>query len=381
MPTDPPDMESALQQSEAKFATVFRACPDLITITDVSSGRYLDVNEAFERITGFPRSEVLGRTALDINIWVSPAERERLLAALAATPHLVDFESRVRRKNGEIFTGLLSAEIVVLDGVSCLIIVGRDISERKRQEEILRFTAEKLERSNIDLERFAHVAAHDLQEPCRTICSYAQLLERHYADQLQGAGKEYLEFLIGGAQRMRALIQGLLSYSRLDAAALPFVTLPLDPLLDHVLADLEAAIDAANATISVNRPLPVVRGDPAQLRQLLANLVSNALKFRTDGRPPRVEIAAQAEGRTCRVSIADNGIGIAPDYATSVFEVFRRLHGPDHYPGTGIGLAICKRIVEAHGGRIWIDSTEGHGCTVTFTLPMVGEEGLEVNGK
>ncbi|HLN22749.1 MAG TPA: ATP-binding protein [Patescibacteria group bacterium] len=380
MPADPPNMETALQQSEAKFATVFRACPDLITITQLDSGRYLDVNEAFERITGFSKAEVLGRTALDIGIWETTAERERLLAALAATPHLVDFESRVRRRTGEIFIGLLSAEIAVLDGQRCLIIVGRDISERKRQEELLRLTAAKLERSNIDLERFAHVAAHDLQEPCRTICSYAQLLERQYADLLQGAGQEYLSFLIGGALRMRALIQGLLNYSRLDARAAPFETLPLDPLLDHVLADLEAAIDAAHATIMVSRPLPVVRGDPAQLRQLLVNLVGNAIKFRADARAPRVEVSAHASGGFWRLSVADNGIGIPSEHADSVFEAFRRLHGPESYPGTGIGLAICKRIVEAHGGRIWIDSNGGDGCTVSFTLPMLMDE-LEMDGK
>lgn len=354
---------------ERKFRTVFNACPDAIAISEKATGRYLDVNPAFEAASGYSRAELIGHTSVELGIWSDTAERDRMLAELALQGHVANFETLFRSKAGELFTTLISAELTVLDGVECLILVGRDISARKREEMLLRRTADELHRSNMDLERFAYVAAHDLQEPCRTICSFAQLLERRCGEALGTDGREYLSYLSSGAQRMRALIQGLLSYSRVDSNTQRFELVELDGLVASALADLSGAVDQTGAEICIGS-LPAVRGDAVQLRQVLVNLIGNALKFQPRGQRPRVEVLARRADDCCLMTVRDNGIGIAPEYVEDVFGMFRRLHGGDSYPGTGIGLALVKRIIEAHGGRIWVESAPGMGSTFCFTLPV-----------
>jgi PAS domain S-box-containing protein len=362
------DIEAALRRIEAKFATVFRACPDLIAITERDTGRFIEVSDAFERIMGWSKAEAIGRTSRELGTWESPTERDRMMAALGDASRLENFEVRFRRKSGEVFTALLSLEAVDLSGESSLIIVARDISQRKAEEILLRQTAEELERSNMELERFAHVAAHDLLEPCRTICSFAQMLERKHGAALDAEGREYLEFLVGGAQRMRDLIQGMLGYSRAGLAATQMLDVDLSVLAREVVADLGDALKAGGGAVETGM-LPVVRGDPAQLRQLLVNLIGNGLKFHADGAAPRVRVFAQDQDGEWCICIEDSGIGIAPEYQADIFGIFRRLHGPDRYPGAGIGLAVAKRIVEAHGGRIWVESEAGAGACFRFTLP------------
>ncbi|KIL99825.1 Phytochrome two-component sensor histidine kinase Cyanobacterial phytochrome B [Paramagnetospirillum magnetotacticum MS-1] len=360
---------ATLRRTEAKFSTVFRACPDLIAITDRATGRFIEVNDAFERIMGWTKPEVVGRTSGELDTWESLAERDRMLAALGTAARLENFEVRFRRKSGEVFTALISLEVVDLSGQPSLIFVARDISARKADEMLLRRTAEELERSNMELERFAYVAAHDLLEPCRTICSFAQILERKFGAVLDGEGREYLGFLVGGAQRMRELIQGVLGYSRAGMAAAQMVDIDLAEVLHDVISDLGDAIRTRGGAVEVG-PLPVVRGDPAQLRQLLVNLVGNGLKFHAEGALPRVRVGCEnREGEWC-LTVEDNGIGIASEYQDDIFGIFRRLHGPDRYPGAGIGLAVARRIVDAHGGRIWVESEPGQGSRFCFTLPM-----------
>lgn len=357
-----------LRGAERKFTTVFATCPDAIAISDKQTGRYLDVNPAFEEALGYRRDEVLGRTSVELGIWAEPDARARMLEAFAAQGQLANYETRFRRKGGEVFTALISVEVTELDGTDCLIMAGRDISARKHEEMVLRRTADELHRSNLELERFAYVAAHDLQEPCRTICSFAQLLERRHGEALGDEGREYLSYLSNGAQRMRELIHGLLSYSRVDSNRLRFETLALGDLMRSVLGDLAGAVGQTGAVVCVGE-LPRVRGDAVQLQQVLVNLVGNALKFQPPGHQPRVDIDASRLGDQWQISVRDNGIGIDPQYADEIFGMFRRLHGGATYPGTGIGLALVRRIVEAHGGRIWVESRPGQGSTFRFTLP------------
>jgi PAS domain S-box-containing protein len=357
-----------LHRLERKFTTVFSACPDAVTITDRTTGRYIDVNPAFESTLGYPRADVLGRTSLELGIWVDAADRDRMLEALEGEGRRASFETRFRRHDGSVMTALVSGEVTRLDGAECLIMVCHDITDRKAEEVLLRQTAEDLLRSNAELERFAYVAAHDLQEPCRTMCSFAQLLEREHGDSLNAGGREYLHYLVTGAQRMRDLIDGLLRYSRANSDILHFEDVDLDPLLRTTLTDLSHAIEQSHARVVVDA-MPVVRGEASQLRQVFGNLIANALKFQPRGQVPDVRLSATRDGEMWRISVKDNGIGISPNHVGEIFGVFRRLQRRDAYPGTGIGLAVVRRVVEAHGGRVWVDSAPGAGATFHVTLP------------
>jgi len=252
--------------------------------------------------------------------------------------------------------------------VTGVIGVARDISDRIRAKEELERTAEELRRSNQDLEQFAYIASHDLQEPLRMVASYTQLLERRYAAQLDDDAREFIAYAVDGARRMQEFITGLLRYSRLGSETRILEEVPLGEAFETAIANLRIAIQESGAAVSAEA-LPVVRGDPRQLTQLLQNLIGNALKFRKPGQVPAVRVSAQAEVDSWRVSVADNGIGLDPRFSERVFTIFQRLHTREEYEGTGLGLAICKRIVQRHGGRIWVESREGEGATFFFTLP------------
>jgi signal transduction histidine kinase len=228
--------------------------------------------------------------------------------------------------------------------------------------------AEELVRSNTDLEQFAYVASHDLQEPLRKVTSFCQLLQRRYQGELDERADQYIEFAVDGAKRMQALINDLLAFSRVGRTTEAFVEVDCDEVLDRALRNLEAALDDTDAEVVRSTPLPKVEGDPSLLSALFQNVVSNAVKFRSDA-APRVEVSATSVDGEWSFRVADNGIGIDEAYAERVFVIFQRLHAKELYPGTGIGLALCKKIVEFHGGRIWIDTTVQSGTTVCWTLP------------
>ncbi|MGZ0745795.1 sensor histidine kinase [Haloparvum sp. AD34] len=229
-------------------------------------------------------------------------------------------------------------------------------------------SVDQLEESNDRLEQFAYAASHDLQEPLRMVASYLQLIEQQYGDELDEEGKEYLEYATDGAERMKTMIEGLLDYSRVEMDGDPFEPVDLGEIADDVREDLQVQIEEADATVEVG-DLPTVRGDPDQLRQLLQNLVSNGIKYNGDD-PPHVEVLAERQGEHAVVSVSDDGIGIDPDDQGRVFEVFKRLHTRDEYDGAGVGLALCERIAERHGGEITVDSEPGEGTTFHVRLPV-----------
>lgn len=248
------------------------------------------------------------------------------------------------------------------DGCSRWNGVVTDVTERKNLELALRL-------SNTDLKQFAYVASHDLQTPLRNIVSYLQLLDRRYGDKLDDDAREFIGFAVNGAKQMTALINDLLEYSRVDSR--PRETTPVDmtTVVAEVRGRLGPGLAAAGAELVVEGTLPVVPGDRIQLTQLVQNLVGNALKYRDPGRPLVIRIHAQDNGPMTTLAIADNGIGIEPEFHERIFNIFQRLHTATEYEGTGIGLALCKRVAERHGGRIWVESTLGQGSTFKVSLP------------
>ena len=305
---------------------------------------FVELSEAFNAMTArlFGSYQDLGN---EIGV------RQRAETALQALNE--DLEIRVAER-----TEALSAS---LEGLQ------QEIATRKRAEARLQATLIEVERSNQELEQFAYVASHDLQEPLRMVSSYTQLLAQRYEDQLDDKAKKFIGYAVDGAVRMQRLINDLLAYSRVSSQGKDFETIDAHAVLGEALRNLAAAIKENQALI-INEDLPTVRADATQLCQLFQNLIANAIKFK-GADLPRIYIAASDLGHEWCFTVQDNGIGIEEQYADKVFVLFQRLHTRLEYPGTGIGLAICKRIVERHGGRIWFDSEPGKGTTFSFTLP------------
>ncbi|MDG4555491.1 MAG: ATP-binding protein [Candidatus Competibacter sp.] len=247
--------------------------------------------------------------------------------------------------------------------------LNREVEQRKRAAEQLARAATELERSNQELQQFAYVASHDLQEPLRMVTSYLQLLQRRYQGKLDADADEFIGYAVDGAQRMKTLILDLLTYSRVGSRGKPLAPVALEAALADVLSNLQEAVRESGAQIS-HDPLPEVWADLGQMRQLLQNLIGNALKFHGDA-APQVHLSAAPDPDGWRLTVRDHGIGIDSEFFERIFVVFQRLHTRDEYAGTGIGLAVCKKIVERHGGRIWVESTPGQGAAFCFTLPAV----------
>jgi len=244
--------------------------------------------------------------------------------------------------------------------------VRRAMREKKLREEHKQ-SREELARSNRDLEQFAYVASHDLQEPLRMVATYTQLLAERYRGKLDSDADKYIHYAVDGALRMQKLVQDLLAFSRVGRHSLALEHIDGNVALQVALRNLEAAIQESGAIVE-HAQLPVLAADSSQLAQVFQNLIGNAIKFR-GSEPPLIRVSAELMGKEWILSVADNGIGIAPEHADSVFVVFRRLHTRAEYPGNGIGLSICKKIIEQHGGRIWVESEVGHGSTFRFALP------------
>jgi signal transduction histidine kinase len=253
-------------------------------------------------------------------------------------------------------------------------IYSTDITARTNAEETLQEYADRLKRSNEDLERFAYIASHDLQEPLRNVVSFAQLLSRRYQGKLNPDADEYIGYIVEGGKRMQALVSDLLDYSRVNTRGQAFQPVNTNDLVDHVIQNLYSQVQESNAVIMTDS-LPVVEVDPGQLEMVFQNLIGNAIKFRKNGIAPHIHISAEKTGDTWKFAIKDNGIGIDPAFHDRIFVIFQRLHTRDKYPGTGVGLAIVKRIIERHGGKIWVESEAESGSTFYFTLKDVSKSG------
>ncbi|MCX9009575.1 MAG: ATP-binding protein [Candidatus Methanoperedens sp.] len=243
-----------------------------------------------------------------------------------------------------------------------------EITEREKVEEKLKQTLEELERSNKELEQFAYIASHDLQEPLRMVSGFTQIIERRYRGRLDKSADEFITYIIDGTTRMQRMIEDLLAYSRVGTRGKPFEPTYLEEVLGQAVANLKVAIEQSNAVVT-HDPLPTVIADPTQMVQLFQNLISNAIKFKREEQP-HVHISAKMQGNEWIFPVRDNGIGISPEFLGRLFQLFQREHTTREYPGTGIGLAVCKRIVERHGGRIWVESVQGKGSTFYFTIPV-----------
>jgi PAS domain S-box-containing protein len=337
-------------------------------------GRLVDLNPAWERTLGYNRDELRGYPLKEL---FHPDDQAMTMAAFQRVtnePAAGRFESRCRHKEGHY--RWLAWAVVISPQDQLLYAAARDITERYLAEEKLRQQTEELERSNRELEQFAYVASHDLQEPLRLVSSYVQLLARRYQGKLDQDADEFIGFVVEGANRMKSLITDLLAYSRVGSRGKEFAPVEMEEIFKRAVGTLQLAIEEAGATVT-HDPLPAVLGDAVQIIQLLQNLIGNAIKFRGT-EPPRVHVGAAQLREHWLFFVRDNGIGIDPQHTERVFVIFQRLHLQEEYPGTGIGLAICRKIVERHGGRIWVDSEPGKGATFYFTLQPAESSSPEV---
>ena len=360
----------ALRESEGRYSTIVEGSGDAIVI--FKRFRIVFANKRAFELTGYSPEDV-GSNAMKF-IKFDPKQLKKALKGyfnlMANDDYLpATHEIDIRHKDGHIIPVELSGAKIEYDGGPSAVIFLRDITQRKQAEAELRETLEDLERSNKDLEEFAYVASHDLQEPLRMVSSYVQLLSRRYKGNFDSDADKYIEFAVDGAKRMQKMISSLLDYSRVGTRGKPFKSTNCKSALGLALDNLAIAIEESKAVIT-NDPMPTVMADKMQLVQVFQNIIGNAVKYR-GGKVPRINISVDKNDCEWIFSVCDNGIGIDPEFKDQVFQVFSRLHG-NEYSGTGIGLAVCKKIVERHGGRIWVKSELGAGSTFYFTIPEGG---------
>lgn len=359
--------EQHLRRERDFSHAVINSLPGVFYLLD-TQGRFLLWNRNMETLLGYAPAELENLPALDL---FRGADKERVAERIGQVfrDGQASVEATIHAKDGRgtphLFTGLR----VILDGAPRLVGLGIDISDRLRAEEALGEKATALERSNQELEQFAYVASHDLREPLRMVTSYMSLLERRYAERLGEDAREFIGYAREGALRMDRLILDLLEYSRVGRTGGGMGPLSGADVVTRAVANLAIAIDEAQAEVQIPDQFPQLHGHQEELTRLFQNIIGNAIKYRRDGEHPLVRVTCEQREDAYLFAISDNGIGIAPEYAERVFQIFQRLHTRDQYEGTGIGLAICKKIVERHGGRLWLASAPSEGSTFFFTLP------------
>lgn len=360
---------SLTQLSDSTFHQLLDAAPDSIIISN-NLGEIVMANNMAMSVFGYEQKELIGKP---VEILVPeqfrsahPGHRENYYQDQPTRPMGTDLELTGLRKDGSQFPVEIALSPLKVGNTLLITAVIRDITRRHNLIQQIREKANALEASNAELEQFAYVASHDLQEPLRMVASYAQLLFRRNENKLDDDSKEFIDFLVDGAKRMQNLIDDLLSYSRVGKHEKAFDTVNTEEVLKRVLMTLGMQIEEHHVKVSYDK-LPAVSADDVQLGQLFQNLIVNAIKFRSK-RQPSVHIAAEVKENEVVFSVRDNGIGIQPEYQKRIFDIFQRLHSREEYPGTGIGLAICKKIVERHGGSIWVESEPEKGTVFYFSI-------------
>ncbi|PAV04828.1 MULTISPECIES: PAS domain S-box protein [Methanobacterium] len=368
------DAYETLKEKEIKYRSLYENAPVGIFHSTLD-GKYIDVNPELAKLLGYDSPEDLVSTANKASIadiiYVNKDLRPGFLKSALKDNAWFKTENLYRRKDGKIIIGDLSFRDFGKDENGNPTLEGfmTDITKRKKAEEKLKETISELERSNKELESFAYITSHDLQEPLRTIASYAQLIERRYKGKLDSNADEFIEFMVDGSRRMKQMIQGLLDYSRVGTRGHEFTEFESEDALNYALSNLGSAVSEVDAEIT-NDELPVIFADKGQIVRVFQNLIGNALKFRNERVQLKIYISTHKEENEYVFSVSDNGIGLEEQYSDQIFEVFKRLHAIGEYQGTGIGLAIVKRIIDRHGGRVWVDSEPGEGSTFYFTIPL-----------
>ena len=362
--------EIALKEGEAKYRTLFESAIDTIIL--INNELIADCNLATLKMFRGTREQLIGNPTWEFMPEFQPdgllskdMAKEKIQKALKGETLFLEW--RFIRCDGSIFDAELTFNTITLKGEKYFQAIIRDITERKQAAEQMKKLTQELERSNTDLAQFAYVASHDLQEPLRMVTSFVQLLQHRYQGKLDKDADEFISYAVDGASHMQRLINDLLKYSRVGTHGKTLESTNFNIVISHALSNLSKTIKENDAIINIDH-LPTISADYTQLVQLFQNLISNAIKYHSK-KQPEILIKAINKGDFWLFSVRDNGIGIDKEYIDKIFTIFQRLHNKSKYPGTGIGLSICKKIVERHGGRIWVESKPGQGSTFYFTIP------------
>ena len=357
--------------AEEKIRTLSYAVeqsPSAVVITDVN-GNIEYVNQKFSRITGYAAEEVIGQNPRILKSDnTRPETYKELWEAITSGKEWYGIFCN-KKKSGELFwESTYISPVRDTDGtIIHYVALKEDITDKKLADEKLEYMMADIQRSNKELEQFAYVASHDLQEPLRMVASYMQLLQRRYKDKFDNDANDFINYAVDGSKRMQELIHDLLAYSRVGLPGREFEQIDIETVLDHAIRNLGMSIKDSGAVVT-HDSMPTMFADGVQITQIFQNLISNSIKYYNEA-PPRIHISAKQNKKAVIFSVSDNGIGIDPQYYERIFTIFQRLHSKEKYSGTGIGLAICKKIVERHHGKIWVESLPGEGSTFYFTIP------------
>jgi PAS domain S-box-containing protein len=360
--------EELLKASEVRYRRLFETAQDGILILDAESGMIVDVNPFMINILGFSYEQFQGKTIWDIGFFKDIIPNKDKFLELQGEEYVRYEDLPLETAAGRMIDVEFISNVYEIEGEKIIQCNIRDITDRIRVENERKYFTIELERSNLELQQFAYVASHDLQEPLRMITSYLQLLDNRYGSKLDEDAHDFIKYAVDGASRLQMLIIGLLEYSRVSTHGDPFKKIDLKKIIPVILKDLEVQIMEAEAVVEYGE-LPEINGDESQIVRLFQNLIQNGIKFRRKGVKPHVIISSEKNGSDYIFCVKDTGIGIEKQYFERIFIIFQRLHSKDEYPGTGIGLSLCKKIVERHGGKIWIESELGEGASFYFTIP------------